>query len=189
MADFSLEVAGSSLAQNRSTTGTGIAADLASNLERPSMSRRVRTQGYHNRNNVNHRVSRRARMSLTNASPEQAARAAKLSSRTLATLPTSARNEALDAIHDALSGARDSILAANAKDLDAAKKSAANGELSQSILKRLDLSRQGKFDDMLQGIRDVRGLEDPGRPSMLLSRSLTITFPHLLSERRAETPC
>ncbi|KAK4574151.1 glutamate-5-semialdehyde dehydrogenase [Recurvomyces mirabilis] len=100
-------------------------------------------------------------MSLTNASPEEAARAAKMSSRTLATLPTTARNNALDAIHDALAAERESILAANAKDLELAKKSAANGELSASILKRLDLSRKGKFDDMLQGIKDVRGLEDP----------------------------
>ncbi|KAK4898272.1 glutamate-5-semialdehyde dehydrogenase [Elasticomyces elasticus] len=100
-------------------------------------------------------------MSLTNASPEQAARAAKISSRTLATLPTSARNAALDAIHDALAEARDEILAANALDLELAKKSAANGELSASILKRLDLSRKGKFDDMLQGIKDVLELEDP----------------------------
>ncbi|KAK3670674.1 glutamate-5-semialdehyde dehydrogenase [Recurvomyces mirabilis] len=100
-------------------------------------------------------------MSLTNASPEEAARAAKISSRTLATLPTTARNNALDAIHDALAAERDSILAANANDLELAKKSAANGELSASILKRLDLSRKGKFDDMLQGIKDVRGLEDP----------------------------
>ncbi|KAK3656191.1 glutamate-5-semialdehyde dehydrogenase [Elasticomyces elasticus] len=100
-------------------------------------------------------------MSLTNASPEQVARAAKISSRTLATLPTSARNAALDAIHDALAEARDEILAANARDLELAKKSAANGELSASILKRLDLSRKGKFDDMLQGIKNVLELEDP----------------------------
>ena len=102
-------------------------------------------------------------MSLTNASPEQAARAAKISSRTLATLPTAARNAALDAVHDGLRDARESILAANARDLEIAQKSAADGELSPSILKRLDLSRPGKFDDMLQGIKDVRGLEDPGR--------------------------
>lgn len=102
-------------------------------------------------------------MSLTNASPEQAARAAKTSSRKLATLPVKARNAALDAIHAALANARDSILAANAKDLENAKGDAANGELSPSILKRLDLGRKGKFDDMLQGIRDVRDLEDPGR--------------------------
>lgn len=102
-------------------------------------------------------------MSLTNANPEEAARAAKISSRTLATLPISARNAALDAIHDGLLAERESILAANAKDLDLAKQSAASGELNSSILKRLDLSRTGKFDDMLQGIKDVRGLEDPGK--------------------------
>ncbi|KAK3114766.1 glutamate-5-semialdehyde dehydrogenase [Teratosphaeriaceae sp. CCFEE 6253] len=100
-------------------------------------------------------------MSLTNASPEQAARAAKISSRTLATLPTASRNAALDAIHDGLAAARDDILAANAKDLELAQQSAADGSLSPSILKRLDLSRTGKFDDMLQGIKDVRNLEDP----------------------------
>lgn len=102
-------------------------------------------------------------MSLTNASPEQAARAAKISSRKLAVLPTDARNKALDAVHDALASSRELILAANAKDLELAKQSAANGELSPSILKRLDLGRKGKFDDMLQGIRDVRNLDDPGR--------------------------
>ncbi|KAK5119477.1 hypothetical protein LTR85_007577 [Meristemomyces frigidus] len=100
-------------------------------------------------------------MSLTNASPEQAARSAKISSRTLATLPTHARNAALDAIHDALADAREDILAANARDMELAKKSSQNGELSPSIMKRLDLSRKGKFDDMLQGIKDVRALEDP----------------------------
>ncbi|CAK1366838.1 Gamma-glutamyl phosphate reductase [Cercospora beticola] len=100
-------------------------------------------------------------MSLTNASPEQAARAAKVSSRTLGILSEDARNRALDAIHDALAAARDDILAANAIDLDKAKQSTANGELNPSIYKRLDLSRKGKFDDMLQGIKDVRGLADP----------------------------
>lgn len=103
------------------------------------------------------------KMSLTNASPEQAARSAKISSRTLATLPVSARNAALDAVHDALADARESILEANAKDMELAKQSSASGELSPSIMKRLDLSRKGKFDDMLQGIKDVRALEDPGR--------------------------
>lgn len=103
-------------------------------------------------------------MSLTNASPEQAARAAKISSRTLAVLSEDARNTALDAIYEALASARDDILAANAIDLANAKKSTANGELNPSIYKRLDLSRPGKFDDMLQGIRDVRGLADPGMP-------------------------
>lgn len=102
-------------------------------------------------------------MSLTNASPAEAAKAAKVSSRTLATLPTTARNAALDVIHNDLSAAREDVLAANAEDLKLAKKSATNGDLNPSIVKRLDLSRPGKFDDMLQGIKDVRDLEDPGR--------------------------
>lgn len=102
-------------------------------------------------------------MSLTNANPEQAARAAKTSSRTLATLPADARNAALDAIHDALALARDDILAANAVDLEKAKRATANGDLNPSIYKRLDLSRPGKFDDMLQGIKDVKSLPDPSK--------------------------
>lgn len=102
-------------------------------------------------------------MSLTNDSPEQAARAAKTSSRKLATLSVKSRNAALDAVHDALASAKEIILAANANDLENAKSHAANGELSPSIIKRLDLGRKGKFDDMLQGIKDVRDLEDPGR--------------------------
>nr|OQO28130.1 hypothetical protein B0A51_05670 [Rachicladosporium sp. CCFEE 5018] len=100
-------------------------------------------------------------MSLTNASPEDAARAAKTSSRKLATLSTAARNSALDAVYSELAAARDDILAANAKDLELAKQSAKDGNLNPSIVKRLDLSRPGKFDDMLQGIRDVRDLDDP----------------------------
>lgn len=109
-------------------------------------------------------------MSLTNASPEQAARAAKVSSRKLATLATDAKNAALDAVHDALANARDDILAANAKDVALAKQSAENGELSPAILKRLDLARPGKFDDMLKGIQDVKDLEDPGRQDIPFAR-------------------
>lgn len=100
-------------------------------------------------------------MSLTNATPLEAARAARLASRKLAILPTEARNEALTAIHAALADAKDQILAANAQDLDAASKAAASGVLSQSLLKRLDLGKKGKWEDMLQGVLDVRELEDP----------------------------
>jgi len=100
-------------------------------------------------------------MSLTNASPVEAAKAARLASRTLAILPTSARNDALTAIHDALREARDEILAANVCDLEAAVKAAEDGKLSQSLVKRLDLAKKGKYEDMLQGILDVRELEDP----------------------------
>ncbi|CAI6100077.1 unnamed protein product [Clonostachys chloroleuca] len=100
-------------------------------------------------------------MSLTNASPEAAASSAKTASFTLATLPASARNAALETIHAALSEAKDDILAANAKDLEAARKAAADGSLSQALVSRLDLGKKGKWEDMLKGILDVRGLDDP----------------------------
>ncbi|KAI2630080.1 glutamate-5-semialdehyde dehydrogenase [Xylaria nigripes] len=100
-------------------------------------------------------------MSLTNASPAEAAREAKGASHILATLPTAARNDALTAIHVALSEARDDILAANARDLEAARRAAESGQLSQSLVSRLDLGKKGKWEDMLKGILDVRDLEDP----------------------------
>ncbi|RDW60929.1 hypothetical protein BP6252_12312 [Coleophoma cylindrospora] len=100
-------------------------------------------------------------MSLTNASPADAAAGAKSASHTLATLPALARNNALTAIHDALAKSKDEILAANARDLVLASKAAENGELSLSIVSRLDLGKKGKWEDMLKGILDVRELEDP----------------------------
>jgi hypothetical protein len=100
-------------------------------------------------------------MSLTNGTPEEAARAARLASRRLAVLSTKDRNDALTAIHSALTEAKDEILEANVHDLAVASKSAENGELSQSLVKRLDLRKKGKYEDMLQGILDVRDLEDP----------------------------
>ncbi|KAF2835666.1 gamma-glutamyl phosphate reductase GPR [Patellaria atrata CBS 101060] len=100
-------------------------------------------------------------MSLTNADPLEAAKAARLGSRKLAILPTEDRNAALTAIHAALAEAKDEILAANARDLASATKAAESGVLSQSLVKRLDLGKKGKYEDMLQGILDVRRLPDP----------------------------
>ncbi|KAI1262602.1 glutamate-5-semialdehyde dehydrogenase [Xylariaceae sp. FL1019] len=100
-------------------------------------------------------------MSLTNASPAEAAAQAKGSSHILATLPVAARNDALTAVHAALAEARDGILAANARDLTAARQAAQSGELSQSLISRLDLGKKGKWEDMLKGILDVRELQDP----------------------------
>ncbi|KAF2877913.1 Aldehyde/histidinol dehydrogenase [Massariosphaeria phaeospora] len=100
-------------------------------------------------------------MSLTNATPLAVAQAARLGSRNLAVLPTDERNAALTAIHHALADGKDAVLAANAKDLEAAHKAADGGTLSQSLVKRLDLGKTGKYEDMLQGILDVRDLDDP----------------------------
>lgn len=109
-------------------------------------------------------------MSLTDSSPLEIAKSACLSSRSLAILPTKARNDALLAIHEALLDAKETILSENAKDLQLAEKAAKDGQLNQSVLKRLDLGRKGKWEDMLQGILDVRGLEDPVNQVTLRTR-------------------
>lgn len=108
-------------------------------------------------------------MSLTNASPEAAAAEAKTASFSLATLPTQARNDALQTIHDALAQNKDDILAANAKDLELAHQAAKDGSLSQALVSRLDLGKKGKWDDMLKGILDVKGLPDPSKSLNLLT--------------------
>ena len=106
-------------------------------------------------------------MSLTDSSSVQIAQAAAVSSRSLAVLSSNDRNEALTAVHRALVQSKDLILSANAQDVELASKAAESGELSQSVLKRLDLSRKGKWEEMLQGILDVRDLDDPGIISKL----------------------
>ncbi|KAL8930454.1 MAG: hypothetical protein Q9208_000638 [Pyrenodesmia sp. 3 TL-2023] len=110
-------------------------------------------------------------MSLTDSSSEHIAKAASVASTSLAILSSNDRNEALTAIYQSLSQAKDTILAANARDVELASIAAADGQLSQSVLKRLDLSRPGKWDDMLQGILDVRELEDPVGPKEALHHS------------------
>ena len=100
-------------------------------------------------------------MSVTASSPQEICSAAATSARSIATLSTQQRNDALTAVHEALASAKDHILAANAMDVTYAEKANSEGKLSKSILKRLDLS--GKWNDMLQGILDVRDLPDPGK--------------------------
>jgi glutamate-5-semialdehyde dehydrogenase len=89
------------------------------------------------------------------------AKAAKQSSLVLGALSLSERNAALHAIHDSLVARKQEILAANAQDMSAAEELVAKGELQQSMVKRLDLSLQGKFESMCQGVLDIIALEDP----------------------------
>ncbi|KAL2842970.1 Aldehyde/histidinol dehydrogenase [Aspergillus pseudoustus] len=100
-------------------------------------------------------------MSLTESSAVDIAKAASSASRHLATRSEAERNQALTALHDALLANKAAILEANARDLRTAEQSVAGGSLSHSVLKRLDLSRPGKYDDMLHGILSVRSLKDP----------------------------
>lgn len=102
-------------------------------------------------------------MSLTNATPLECAQAAKSASHLLAALPDADRNDALFYIQHSLAAARDTILAANARDMAQAQQASADpaNALSPALISRLDLSKPGKFDAMLQGIADVRALPDP----------------------------
>lgn len=100
-------------------------------------------------------------MSLTDSSASVVAKAASLASRRLATLSHVARNDALTVLHRALLQQKTAILQANARDVEAAAHGAASSQLTQSLLKRLDLARPGKFEDMLNGILAVRDLGDP----------------------------
>ncbi|OCF37467.1 glutamate-5-semialdehyde dehydrogenase [Kwoniella heveanensis CBS 569] len=71
------------------------------------------------------------------------------------------RDVALGAIRKVLESKREEVLAANKKDMEAAEALAAEGKLSKTLVSRLDLSRPGKYDSMLQGITDVAALPAP----------------------------
>jgi glutamate-5-semialdehyde dehydrogenase len=100
-------------------------------------------------------------MSTASLSPVDIARTASLASRTLKAVSGADRNAALTVVHAALEKSKDEILSANQKDMEAAQKLVDAGKMRQSLAKRLLLS-QNKWDGMLEGILDVRDLEDPG---------------------------
>lgn len=85
------------------------------------------------------------------------AQKALLASTVLKTLTNEQRSQALENIYQGIKSLKQEILAANKLDCDAAQKNQLDGPLQ----KRLDLSRDGKFTDMLEGIRQVAALEDP----------------------------
>lgn len=84
------------------------------------------------------------------------ARAARTASRALARMSTAAKNEALLAAADAIEAAEESILAANAQDVDRAI--AADTEASLLDRLRLDTDR---VRGIAGGLRQVSGLADP----------------------------
>jgi glutamate-5-semialdehyde dehydrogenase len=104
------------------------------------------------------------------------AQSAKAASRVLSTLPTAAKDEALEAIAAALEANAAAVLAANAADVAAAEPLVRSGELSQALFQRLLLSPD-KLRVMIEGVRAVRQLPDPsGRvlDHTLLADGLTL---------------
>ena len=97
--------------------------------------------------------------------------AAKQCAPSLASVDTDVKNHALCAMADALEEAAADILAANARDMAAAKE-----HLSQSMLDRLALS-QDRIHAMAEGIRQVVTLPDPvGRVRSRVERPNGITI-------------
>lgn len=88
---------------------------------------------------------------------EQIAKDASKAFGVLKTLTNEQRSLALHKIHDALKSSKDTILSANKIDLDNAEKN----QLASSLIKRLDLAKNDKYEAMLQGILDVAALADP----------------------------
>ncbi|WP_280356556.1 glutamate-5-semialdehyde dehydrogenase [Nocardia otitidiscaviarum] len=86
----------------------------------------------------------------------EAARRARVASRTLAQLTTARKNEALHAAADALLAAKDRLLAANAEDIEIA----AAGGTAEAQLDRLRLTA-ARIDGIASGLRQVAGLPDP----------------------------
>ena len=82
--------------------------------------------------------------------------AARAASRTVAAAPTATRNRALLAVHDALDGARASLIEANKQDLERGRANA----LDAPLLDRLELT-PARIDAMLEGLRQVVALPDP----------------------------
>ena len=85
-----------------------------------------------------------------------AARRARVASRVLAQLTTARKDAALHAAADALLAAKDTVLAANARDIAAAEAAG----IEASLLDRLRLT-QPRIDGIASGLRQVAGLPDP----------------------------
>ncbi|MFB6345170.1 MAG: glutamate-5-semialdehyde dehydrogenase [bacterium] len=84
------------------------------------------------------------------------AKQARSAYRTLSTLDTGVKNEALEAVAVELRKRRDEILEANEKDLEYGREEG----LSDALLDRLQLTPD-RLDGMADGIRDVIKLDDP----------------------------
>ncbi|KAF8329540.1 gamma-glutamyl phosphate reductase [Cantharellus anzutake] len=94
-------------------------------------------------------------------SPEEIAKTSKRVFETSQLVSHQERVEALLSIKAKLAENKDSILQANALDLEAASAEVMKGNLSAPLVKRLDLGKANKWDSMLQGISDVAELPDP----------------------------
>ena len=87
---------------------------------------------------------------------EEIGQRAKAAENVLRTLPTGRKNKALEAAAEALLAQKDMLLAANAKDIEAAK---AN-QMASGLVDRLLLT-EDRIGQMAEGLRQIAGLDDP----------------------------
>ena len=94
----------------------------------------------------------------------------KSASKKMASLSDELKNQALLNIAENILKNKDKIFDANKKDLEEAKPLVENGEITTSTFNRLKLD-DNKMRDMIQGVNDIAGLENPiGK--VLLKREL-----------------
>lgn len=98
------------------------------------------------------------------------AKNAKEASLELANLSSDLKNKALNLIANSLELHRQSIMEANAKDLEEAKELVESGEITQAVFGRLKLD-ENKMRDMISGVKDIIKLDDPIN-KCLLAREL-----------------
>ena len=102
--------------------------------------------------------------------------AARSAALALAPLTDEVRNRALAAMAEAIDENAERILAANAEDVTAAEPLVASGEMSEPLLRRLELNER-KIAQMADGVRAVAALPDPlgvARMATLLDEELTL---------------
>lgn len=105
-------------------------------------------------------------------------RRAKQASRLLATASTTAKNQALCAMADALEANRAEIIAANAIDVENGRRIG----LTSALLERLSLDEK-RVADMAQGLREIAALPDPVGEVLGMTRR-----PNGLEVGRVRTP-
>ena len=102
--------------------------------------------------------------------------AARSAALALAPLSDEVRNRALATMADAIDENAERILDANAEDVAEAGPLVASGEMSEPLLRRLELSER-KIAQMAEGVRAVAALPDPlgvARMATLLDEELTL---------------
>ncbi|KAG2183053.1 hypothetical protein INT44_006034 [Umbelopsis vinacea] len=100
----------------------------------------------------------------------QTARAARQASVALQSVTDKQKNEALLRIKQVLAERKTEIFEANEVDKKLAEEQVAQGKLSSSLFKRLDICNGDKFDSILSGVEDITHLPDPTKRVSLATK-------------------